>query len=121
MKKRASLVYSTEAGRICPSCGKPSAACSCRQEKAAGKGPEGTDGIVRIRREEKGRKGKTVTVILGLPLREQELGQLAKTLKRRCGSGGTAKDGVIIIQGDHRETLLRELQREKYRVKIAGG
>jgi translation initiation factor 1 len=121
MKKRASLVYSTEAGRICPSCGTPSAACCCRQKKAAGKGPAQTDGIVQIRREVKGRKGKTVTVISGLPLGEKELGQLANTLKRRCGSGGTVRDGLIMIQGDHRETLLRELQREKYRARIAGG
>ena len=79
------------------------------------------DGIIRIRREVKSRKGKTVTVILGVPLADRDLKQFAKILKRKCGSGGSVKDGVIIIQGDHRETLLNEIKQQGYTVKLAGG
>ncbi|OHV08662.1 stress response translation initiation inhibitor YciH [Kushneria phosphatilytica] len=79
------------------------------------------DGIVRIRREKSGRKGKGVTVIQGLPLREAELKPLLQALKKRCGSGGALKDGVLEIQGDHRDTLKSELERRGYTVKLAGG
>ena len=79
------------------------------------------DGIVRIRRETKGRKGKTVTAVFGLPLDDKKLQQIAKTLKRCCGTGGTVKDGIIIIQGDHRETLLNEIKKQGYTVKVADG
>ena len=79
------------------------------------------DGIIRIRREVKSRKGKTVTAILGVPLADRDLKQFAKILKRKCGSGGSVKDGVIIIQGDHRETLLNEIKQKGYNVKLAGG
>ena len=89
------LVYSTEHGTMCPTCGHPAAACICRQ---AGPSPTG-DGIVRVGRETKGRKGKGVTVVTGCALDPAHLAQLATRLKRRCGSGGTVKDGVIEIQG----------------------
>jgi translation initiation factor 1 len=79
------------------------------------------DGIVRIRREVKGRKGKTVTAVFGLQLNDKKLQQFAKILKRKCGTGGTVKDGIIIIQGDHRETLLNEIKQQGYTVKLAGG
>lgn len=111
------LVYSSESGRICPECSRPVAECVCRQNRGA---PTG-DGTVRIRRETKGRGGKTVTVVAGLPLDEAGIKALAGELKRRCGSGGTVSDGVVEIQGDHRELLLAELSRRGYRVKLAGG
>jgi translation initiation factor 1 len=76
---------------------------------------------VRVRREVKGRRGKTVTTVTGLPLAESELKDLAGELKRCCGTGGTAKAGVIEIQGDHRDTLVRELEGRGYTVKRAGG
>ncbi|MBL7181304.1 MAG: translation initiation factor Sui1 [Desulfobacterales bacterium] len=114
------LVYSTESGRICPSCGNPTATCTCKKKKAKTKQQEyPDDGVIRIRREVKGRKGKTVTSIFGIPLNDNDLKQFAKTLKSRCGSGGTVKDGIIIIQGDHRETLLQEVKKQGYTVKLA--
>ena len=116
------LVYSTESGRICPACGNPTAKCTCKKKKVTKKQQVYPDnGVVRIRREVKGRKGKTVTSIFGVPLEDQELKQFAKTLKSRCGAGGTVKDGTIIIQGDHRETLLLEVKKQGYTVKLAGG
>ena len=79
------------------------------------------DGVVRVGRETKGRKGKGVTVITGLPLAHDELARLATRLKKRCGSGGTVRDGLIEIQGDHRDLLVTELDGLGYRVKRAGG
>ena len=111
------LVYSTEHGRTCPKCEKPLAQCVCGQKKTPAKG----DGIVRVSRETKGRKGSGVTLITGLPLTEPELAGLAKQLKQRCGSGGTVKNGVIEVQGDHREVVLAELIRLGYQAKKAGG
>lgn len=76
---------------------------------------------VRVGRETKGRAGKGVTVITGLPLAPRELEQLAGELKRRCGSGGTVRDGVIEIQGEHRDTLVYELARRGFQAKRSGG
>jgi translation initiation factor 1 len=116
------LVYSTESGRICPSCRHPATKCICKKKKTSKKQSiYPNDGIVRIRREVKVRKGKTVTAIFGVPLDDKKLKQFAKTLKRYCGTGGTVKDGVIIIQGDHRETLLNEIKQQGYTVKLTGG
>jgi translation initiation factor 1 len=113
----SALVYTTGKGRICPDCRKPVASCSCRQTST----PPVTDGIVRIRRETKGRAGKGVTVITGVPLGPADLDQLAKQLKQRCGTGGTVKNGTIEIQGDHRDLLLAELTKKGWTVKKAGG
>ena len=119
------LVYSTETGSICRKCGKPAAACRCKKKKSAtpNKTPSGCpdDGIVRIRREVKGRKGKTATVIIGIPLDNNDLKQFAKELKQRCGAGGSIKDGAIILQGDHRQNVLDEIRKQGYHAKIAGG
>ncbi len=79
------------------------------------------DGIVRIWLERKGRNGKPVSIIRGLTLDSAALGTLASRLKRGCGTGGSAKDGEIIIQGDHRTRLASELERDGHRVKLAGG
>jgi translation initiation factor 1 len=111
------LVYSTEHGRMCPGCGKPAAACSCRRATGARPG----DGIVRVGRETQGRKGKGVTVVTGLPLAEEALQKLAGELKRKCGSGGTCKDGVIEIQGEHRDALVEYLTAQGFTVKRSGG
>ena len=112
------LVYSTEHGRVCPSCRRPVAACSCRADAA--RAPAG-DGVVRVSRETGGRGGKTVTVIRGVPLDADGLAELARALKAACGSGGTAKDGTIEIQGDHRDTVVARLEARGLRVKRAGG
>jgi len=111
------LVYSTGTGRMCPNCGKAIAACNCKQAKPVPK----RDGIVRIFRETKGRGGKSVNVISGLALAPAELETLCTQLKKRCGTGGTVKEGTIEIQGEHRDTLVAELSNRGYTVKKAGG
>ena len=102
---------------MCPACGKPVAVCSCARRAAAPKG----DAVVRISRQTKGRKGKGVSLVTGLPLSSDALEKLARQLKQRCGAGGAVKDGVIEIQGDHREVLAQELGKLGYKVKLAGG
>jgi translation initiation factor 1 len=111
------LVYSSRSGRMCPLCGRPAARCACRESPRAPRG----DGIVRVRREVKGRRGKTVTAISGVPLPADGLRALAGELKRRCGTGGSVVEGVIEIQGDHRDVLVAELEARGYTVKRAGG
>ena len=106
-------VYSAGQGRLCPACGNTIENCTCRSKKPA---PQG-DGIVRVSRETKGRRGKAVTVIAGVPLDHDRLLKLAKELKQKCGSGGTVKDSVIEIQGDHRDKLMEELKQRGYTVK----
>ena len=119
MSKREGIVYSTAHGQMCPECGEPVGECVCRERQAATT-PTG-DGIVRISRETKGRKGKDVTLIAGVPVDENKLRALARQLKRRCGAGGTVKDRVIEIQGDHRDLLVEELSKQGFTVKRAGG
>jgi len=113
------LVYSTEHGRICPHCEKPSAQCICKKKKD--RPPENTDGRIRVSRETKGKKGKGVTCITGLPLGTSELRELTKKLKRRLGAGGTVRGGNIEIQGDHRDTLVEELIKLGFKAKRSGG
>ena len=112
------LVYSTDVGRICPGCSQPIAQCACKAKVR----PAG-DGIVRVSRETAGRKGKGVTVIRGLALDDAALVLLAKQLKAACGSGGTVKDGVVEIQGDHADKVMAWLQArpEGWKVKRSGG
>jgi translation initiation factor 1 len=110
------LVYSTDSGRHCPDCGKPAGNCTCGTPVL----PEG-DGIARVRRESKGRGGKTVTTVTGVPLPLEDLKVLATSLKRRCATGGALKDGVIEIQGDHVELLLAELIRQGFKARKSGG
>jgi translation initiation factor 1 len=119
------LVYSTDTGRICPECGRPVSACSCKKRKAVQAETQQAvypkDGTIRIQREVKGRKGKTVTAVFGVPLENAELQRFAKMLKRRCGAGGSVEEGVILIQGDHRQTILNEIKKQGYPAKLAGG
>lgn len=110
------LVYSTDSGRHCPDCAQPVDACVCKRTAL----PEG-DGVARVRRETKGRGGKTVTTVRGVALAEEPLRELASVLKKRCGCGGALKDGVIEIQGDHVELLIAELQKRGFTAKKSGG
>ena len=117
------LVFSTGTGRLCPECARPITECRCRRSKAAqpvALAPKG-DGIVRVGRETKGRKGKGVTVITGVPLAGAELEALATRLKKRCGCGGTVDGAAIEIQGDHRDLLVEELGKLGYVVRRSGG
>ncbi len=116
-KNYSRTVYTTESGRICPNCGQPVAECRCHKSSAR---PAG-DGVVRVSLEKKGRGGSKVSVITGLPGTDEELRALTTELKRRCGTGGTLKDGVIEIQGDHRDTLVEVLRAKKFNAKRVGG
>ncbi len=115
------VVYSTELGRLCPECQKPKQHCACQQLKKTTAASKTTDGIVRIQRQTKGRNGKPVCVISGLPLNAEALNTLAKALKQNCGSGGAVKDGCIEIQGDKREQLKQLLEAMGFVVKLSGG
>jgi translation initiation factor 1 len=112
----STLVYSSETGMV-----KQSTIPSNRKNKQPAVSSPPVDGAVRLRRETKGRGGGTVIVITGIPLPDAALKELAGALKKRCGCGGTVKNGIIEIQGDHRDILLLELQSRGYRVKLAGG
>ena len=112
------LVYSTDSGRMCPDCRQPLAACTrAAQARAATRG----DGTVRVSRETKGRGGKAVTLVRGLALDDAALAALGKRLRTACGAGGTLKDGVLEVQGDHIERVLAWLQQEGIGAKRAGG
>jgi translation initiation factor 1 len=112
------LVYSTDAGRMCPACRQPLAACTCGRPTA---GPPAGDGIARVSRQTKGRGGKAVTLVSGLPLAPDALAALGKRLRTACGAGGTLKDGVLEVQGDHCERVVAWLTKEGFAAKRAGG
>ncbi len=110
-------MFSTDKGRLCPDCQQAIDSCECKQTTSIPKG----DGIIRLQRETKSRKGKSVTLITGVPLAAPELKKLAKELKQRCSTGGSVKNGIIEIQGDQRKILQETLQAKGYQVKISGG
>ena len=112
------LVYSTDAGRMCPACRHAVAQCVCRRPGSAA--PAG-DGVARLALDTKGRGGKGVTVVRGLPLDAAALAALGKQLRTACGAGGTVKDGTLEIQGDHRDTVEAALVKHGWRVKRTGG
>jgi translation initiation factor 1 len=118
MKNRSSggLVYSTESGRMCPECRQPVAQCACKARAAAV-----GDGAVRVSLQTKGRGGKSVTLVKGVALDPLALALLGKQLRTACGSGGTVKDGVIEIQGDHCELVMDALAQQGHKPKRAGG
>jgi translation initiation factor 1 len=102
---------------MCPECRRPVDDCRCRRTRP----PAAGDGVVRVGRETKGRKGRTVTTITGVPLEPAALKKLARQLKQACGTGGSVKNGTIEIQGDHRDRLLDTLTQLGWVVKRAGG
>lgn len=112
------LVYSTEGGRMCPDCRQPLGACQCAAaQKAAVRG----DGRVRVSREVASRGGKTVTVVRGLAMTDEQIAALGKHLRNACGAGGTAKGGVVEVQGDHVDRVLALLVKEGLSAKRGGG
>ncbi|WP_421851969.1 stress response translation initiation inhibitor YciH [Marinomonas sp.] len=113
--KNRNLVYSTDQGRLCPNCERSTADCACKKESIIG------NGKVLIALETKGRKGKGVTVITGLPLTEDALKTLGKKLKTQCGTGGAVKDGQIEVQGDNRQKVKELLDKEGFSSKFTGG
>lgn len=117
MRKRTGVVYSTDRGKTCPACGEPVDRCQCRRAQRQGEG----DGVVRLQRQTKGRAGKPVIIVDGVPGTDDELKSLARQLKKKCGVGGTVEDGNIVIQGDKRDALKAELERAGYTVKLSGG
>ena len=111
------IVYSTGIGSLCPNCRRPLRECVC---------PKGAPGAakpstIRVGREIKGRAGKGVTTVAGLPLSSTDIESLATRLKKRCGSGGTVREGVIEIQGDHRDVIVAELIQQGWPAKKSGG
>ena len=101
---------------------KPSSKLPPKKQKKPKQAPvQKNDGVVRVGRETKGRKGAGVTVITGIPTHPEGLKQIAKELKQKCGTGGTVKNGVIEIQGDQRDLLVKELSARGYTAKRAGG
>ena len=120
------IVFSSERGRLCSECGAPSGNCRCKKKKKTTTSqstthPPAGDGTVRVSRTRRGRKGKTVTLVEGVAVSADELRDLASDLKKRCGTGGAIKEGVIEIQGDQRETLVSALEERGFRVKVSGG
>lgn len=115
--KAGGLVYSTAAGRMCPGCRRPAGECVCGREKSM----RVAEAVVRVSRETKGRNGKSVTVIRGLGLEPVALEQVGRQLRTACGSGGTVKEGVIEVQGDHCERVIELLKAQGRTVKRAGG
>jgi translation initiation factor 1 len=116
-QKSSGLVYSTDGGRSCPQCRQPIGQCNCKRSNTVASG----DGVVRISRETKGRKGAGVTLIKGVPLAADALKVLAGELKKKCGVGGAIKEGVIEIQGDKRDAVKKVLDAKGWVVKLAGG
>ena len=108
-------VYSTDKGKHCRKC--LAAPCQCHKQTT----PSAGDGIVRISRQTKGRAGKPVSIVTGLPLAAPELKTLAKTLKAKCGVGGSVNGSEILIQGDKREQIRDHLESQGYKVKFSGG
>jgi translation initiation factor 1 len=113
---KGGLVYSTDGGRMCPECRRPLTECVCKASAA----PTG-DGVVRVSRQTKGRGGKSVTLVKGLALDAAALAVLGKQLRSACGSGGTVKDGVIEVQGDHCALVIEVLAKHGHDAKRAGG
>lgn len=115
--KNSALVYSTEAGRMCPGCRQPKAQCQCRTTPVRA----AADGVIRVSTQTKGRAGKAVTLVRGLTLDTLALAALGKQLRTACGAGGTVKDGVIEVQGEHCERIVDTLKSLGFVVKRAGG
>ena len=116
MSRSSRLAYSTETGSICSRCGQPRPDCTCVSGSSSDE-PVPEKITARLRIEKSGRKGKTVTIVDGLPANGPFLDQLAKELKKACGSGGTVATSRVEIQGDHRDKLRIQLRKKGWAVK----
>ncbi len=110
------LVYSTGVGSICPGCGWPQRDCKCSQKASANESIPNRL-VAKLRMEKKGRGGKTVTVVDGLPRNASFLKDLCQDLKRACGTGGAVGDGAVELQGDLRERVREFLMKKGFVVK----
>ncbi len=117
-KDDGGFVFSTADGKLCPKCGKAENKCKCPKGKNAVVIAPAEDGIIRLKRETKGRKGAGVTLVEGLGSEKAE--EIGKSLKKKCGVGGSVKNGIIEIQGEQRERVKEELEKLGYKVKICG-
>lgn len=118
---RSRRVYSTDGERIVSERPAARPRQSGKRQPSPSRSTPPADGVVRVQRESKGRRGKTVTVVSGLPGGPAELDQTLKVLKQHCGAGGTREGALLEIQGDHRERLRTKLESLGHRVKLAGG
>jgi translation initiation factor 1 len=109
------LVYSTDAGRICSGCGWPANDCKCSTRAGTESVPSRV--VAKLRMEKKGRGGKTVTVVDGLPRNAAFLKDLSQDLKRACGTGGAVQDGAVELQGDLRDRVREFLSKKGFLVK----
>jgi translation initiation factor 1 len=114
-RRNARVVYSTDAGRICAGCGWPARDCTCSQRAATESIPARI--VAKLRMEKKGRGGKIVTVVDGLPRNAAFLKDLSQELKRACGTGGAVVEGGVELQGDLRERVRDYLRKKGYSVK----
>jgi translation initiation factor 1 len=111
------IIYSTGIGSLCPNCRRPVRECVCPKGAPGAAKPS----VIRVGRETQGRAGKSVSTVTGLPLSVADIEALATKLKKRCGSGGTVRNGIIEIQGDHRDAIVAELTKMGWQAKRSGG
>lgn len=115
LKNNARLVYSSDKGATCPGCGWPQRDCRCSEKLATDPVPARI--VAKLRMEKKGRGGKTVTVVDGLPRNSEFLEELSRELKRACGTGGTVIEGGVELQGELRDRLRDVLRKRGFVVK----
>ena len=106
------IVYATDIGKLCPNCQGSIKTCKCQSQQTD------ADGVIRLKRQTKGRNGKAVSLITGIPLPAGELKKLASDLKSKCGVGGSVEGSCILIQGDKRDLLKELLEKQGYEVKL---
>jgi len=118
-RDRGRVVYSTGIGRMCPGCGWPVRDCKCSTRAAANESLPSQPGkiVAKLRMEKKGRSGKAVTVVAGLPRNAAFLKELCQELKRACGTGGAVTDDTIELQGDLRDRIREFLLKKAFVVK----
>ncbi|HET8905898.1 MAG TPA: stress response translation initiation inhibitor YciH [Ktedonobacterales bacterium] len=117
------VVWVTGAGQVryCKTCGKPEGECRCSEQRRMGSTSAPKDGFIRLSLDRKQRRGKAVTLVANVPGDLDQLTTLAQQLRKLCGAGGSLKEGVIELQGDHRDKVEARLQTLGYKIKRVGG